>query len=239
MKIQKLALGALLMGTTMGVAQAQTEAGKLLLNGRVNYSQSKNEFNSISGSNLGNADEKRKSHTVGFSPQVGYFVVDNLVVGVALGFGTDKSTTSRTDYYLNPVSINYSETTTTYKNLNVGPFVRYYKMISEKTGFYGQLAGGYQRQLQKYSRHDFGSNTVDYDNESKTTGGYGSLVPGFVFFPTKKLGLDLTIGDLSYFKNKSKSQNVPADQGGYEGKNSGFAGNFGIQYLTVGASLHL
>lgn len=241
MSIKKTVLSVLLLGTAMGAAQAQTEAGKLLLSGQVNYNQSEGKSTSSSTDPtfpVAIIHQEIKQASFNFAPHVGFFVADNLALGISasLGSGSGKQTDIRDEagslgtYYRNDRT----------KGISAGPFVRYYKMLGEKMGFYGQLAGGYQRQTQNYSTRYSGNNGQgDYSSETESTGGYGALSPGFVFFPTQKLGIELTMGSLSYSKSESKLQNAQPYQGSSEGSSSSFGANFGLHYLAVGASFHL
>lgn len=240
MKIKKSVLSTLLLGTTIGAAQAQTEAGKLLLSGQVNYSQSKNEFNSTSTNPtlpLATLYHESKRASFSFSPQVGFFVADNLAIGVGVSLNSDRVKENRNESG-NPYTYNYNSKN---KGVTIGPFVRYYKMLGEKTGFYGQLAGGYQHQTQENTTNNSGNNgNNNYSYETKSNGSYGNLVPGFVFFPTPKIGLELTVGSLSYSKSKSELvRSSQPYQETSEGSSSGFGANFGLQYLAIGASFHL
>ena len=243
MRTQKTIVSALALSLTIGVAQAQTEAGKVLLNGRINYSQSTNESNTtgIVTNPNGPNSQKSKQSSFSFLPQIGFFVADNLAIG--LSGSTSSTKQKQTQYYGGPnitpstsASIDEYET----KALSVGPFVRYYKMASEKVGFYGQLAGGYQRLKQESSTTYTGVNPPNgYNSDFKSTGGFASLMPGFVFFPTEKIGLELTVGNLSYYKTKGKPESTSPGQSSYEGTSSSFAADFGLQYITAGISFHL
>jgi hypothetical protein len=242
MKIKKTVLSTLLLSTAIGTAQAQTAAGKLLLSSQINYNRSKGESNSTStdpNSPLNSLHQESEQTSFNFSPQIGFFVANNLALGI---------TTSLNSGRLNDTSIREengnlgaSSRNDRTKGVAIGPFVRYYKMLGEKMGFYGQLSGGYQRQTQNYSSNYLGSNGQEnYWSETKSTGGYGTLAPGFVFFPTPKIGLELTTGGLSYSRSKSKLvQSSQPYQSNSEGSSSGLGANFGLRYLAIGASFHL
>lgn len=222
----------------MGAVQAQTEAGKLLLSGQVNYSQSKGESNSTDPNFLSTVNQESEQAYFNFSPQAGFFVANNLALGISATLSSGRSKETRNENgNLNTSSYRDDKS----KGVAIGPFVRYYKMLGEKLGFYGQLSGGYQRQTQENNTRYSGNNgNGNYSYETKLTGGYGTLAPGFVFFPTQKIGLELTVGSLSYFKSKNKLvQSSSPYQGSSEGSSSSSGANFGLQYLAVGASFHL
>ncbi|WP_022825798.1 hypothetical protein [Hymenobacter norwichensis] len=239
MSIKKSVSSILLLGTAIGTAQAQTEAGKLLVSGQVNYYQSKGESTSTTPSgSVANVQQDSKQSSFNFAPQIGFFVADNLALGIRGSVGSGKNIETRNDNG-SPNTYHRNDRT---KGATIGPFVRYYKMLGERVAFYGQLAGGYQRQIQNNSSYYSGINNEEYySSEAKSTGGFATLSPGFVFFPTPKLGLELTVGGLSYTASKSEStfQSNQSYQTNYEGTSSSFGANFGLQYLAVGASFHL
>lgn len=233
-------MSALLMGTTMGVAQAQTESGKLLISSTVNYSHYNNESSS-NGSAVypGYMDAKYRGYSFNLSPQAGFFIADNLAIGFDFGVGTSSQKDTRTEYSSTYNTFLYYNAKVTNKTVNVGPFVRYYKMLGEKAGLYSQLSGGYQRQIGKQNSEYTGDTNRNDTYETKTTGGYASLIPGFVYFPSKKFGIDLAMGGFNFNRTKSKTHNDFAWQESSKSTVSSLAANFGIQYLSVGASLYL
>lgn len=239
MRTQKTIVGALALSLTIGAAQAQTEAGKLLVSGQVNYYNSEGESTSANPSgSVANVQQDSKQFSFNFAPQVGFFVADNLALGIRGSVGSGKTIETRNDNG-SPSTYHRNDRT---KGVTIGPFVRYYKMLGEKIAFYGQLAGGYQRQTQNNSSYYSGiSNEEYYSSEAKSTGSFATLSPGFIFFPTPKLGLELTVGGLSYTTSESEStfQSNQSYQTNYEGSSSSFGANFGLQYLAVGASFHL
>ncbi|MBO0359474.1 hypothetical protein J0X19_16040 [Hymenobacter sp. BT186] len=240
MRTQKTIVSALALSLTIGAAQAQTEAGKLLISGQVNYAQSESESNTTNaGLPPTTIKQEAKQSGFNFAPQLGFFVADRLAVGVVGVTSTSKRTDNRTESFSGSSEFvnKYTYRNTT---VSVGPFVRYYTMIMENLGFYGQLSGGYQRQTNKNSSDTRGQNgTQSYSYENKATGGYGNLTPGFVYFPTKKIGIELTLGNLVYSKLKNKQQNGQLQPGSSEGSSSDFGANFGLQNLAIGASFHL
>lgn len=92
------------------LSQAQTEKGKFIMGGSssFDFSSSKSKWKTD------NADgEDGKSSTMEFSPQVGYFVIDNLALGVELPVNISSQTDEDDDKF----------TTTT---IAVAPFARIY-----------------------------------------------------------------------------------------------------------------
>ncbi|WP_156109099.1 hypothetical protein [Hymenobacter sp. APR13] len=223
--MKKLATSLLLLGAATA-AHAQTSAGTVLLGGSVGYGYSKDE------GSYGSSQSERTRYEFSFSPTAGYFVADNLAVGLAGTIQTDKRKEPYIDYNQASSPAYSFEFTSSYKS--IGPFVRYYKMLSEKAGFYGQLAGGYRT-----GHSSSESNAPLFESsDGKYRGSYATLMPGFVFFPTPKFGLELTSGNLGYFNNKN-TQEPTQQRPRQENKSSGFGAYFGLQNLTIGASFYL
>ncbi|MBX2915910.1 MAG: porin family protein [Cyclobacteriaceae bacterium] len=158
---------------------AQTTAGSISLAGGLEYSSNKSE------NVYGNVDYS--SSSLNFRPSAGYFVIDNLEVGLQLGIGSGKSQYE-------------GSAETKNSTFQVGPFARYYKFTSnERFAFTGTLS------------FQIGSGTSSTgQNELKTGSTSVSLVPGFTYFLSDKWALDFQlqgIGFTSYDPNKDVDNN--------------------------------
>ena len=122
-------VATLLLGA--GAAQAQLSAGHLLVGGSAGYSKDTPADSA--------ANRESWTTTGNFSPRAGYFIKDNLVVGLDITF---RGTRSVSDIDVPSSDGNdgfeQKETTTT-TTRQFGPFVRYYKPVSEKAAFFGHL----------------------------------------------------------------------------------------------------
>ncbi|SHI42874.1 hypothetical protein SAMN02745146_0850 [Hymenobacter daecheongensis DSM 21074] len=232
--MQKFVLSTLLAGATISVAQAQTKPGTVLLGGSVSYNSGKSEATTSQASTIPKLATDISSRQVSFSPQVGFFVANNLVLGLNAGVSSDKTTSSQDSYSGVGTPVAYANEEIL-KELHLGPFVRYYHMFGEKAGLYGQVGGGYHRS----TRENSSEVPFSYDSESKTTGGYANLLPGFVYFPTPKIGLELTMGNIFYSKSSYTSQVLSPNKSESKGNSNRFGANFGLHQLAVGASFHL
>jgi len=86
---------------------------------------------SLGFSSTNNKNLDTKSNTFNFTPKVGYFLNDDLAVGVQLDFGTAKSSTSGTDTSKN-------------SNIGIGAFGRYYFLdLGKRFKTYTELGVGY------------------------------------------------------------------------------------------------
>ncbi|MCW5911566.1 MAG: porin family protein [Cyclobacteriaceae bacterium] len=158
---------------------AQTTQGSLTLGGGFEYYSDKSE------NAYGNSDYSTSSFQ--FLPNVGYFVVDNLEVGIRFGILSGKSGYQGS---------NQTKSTA----FSAGPYARYYKFTSnERFAFTGAVGVS------------FASGKTSNGNFETKTGSVGiSIAPGFAYFLTERWGLDFQlegIGFTSYDPNKDVDNN--------------------------------
>ncbi|UYZ58458.1 outer membrane beta-barrel protein [Hymenobacter latericus] len=213
-----LGWAALLMGATAISAQAQIPAGTVLVGGSAGYSRTSVQAYPIIANASG---PESKSRNVSFRPQVGYFISDNLALGIDGHLSADKHQTTGQD-------------TRRYLEYSVGPFVRYYKMLGESQfGLVGTLGAGYRENWDKYKWYDPRAN---YHGR----GGYAEFTPGVVYFPVPKVGIEASFGNIgySYFRNKQEQPtNAQVERQQYTSKS--FGANLGLRSFALGASLYL
>ena len=148
------------------VLNAQTTQGTFSLGGSVGISNDKEETDG----------EDIRSSEFNFSPSVGYFVIDNLMVGANLtilngkeddGFGGDDK----------------------YSAFFFGPFARFYKFTSnEKFAFFAE--GGLQFGTYK--------DKPDGANETKSGAFNFYISPGFAYFFNEHWVVDLSFPAISF-----------------------------------------
>jgi outer membrane protein len=146
--------------------KAQTVQGTFSVGGAVGVSNEKDE----------NDGEDTRSSEFNFSPSVGYFVIDNLMVGANLsivngkeddGFGGDDK----------------------YSAFFFGPFARYYKFTSnEQFAFFAE--GGFQFGTYK--------DKPDGQNETKAGAFQFYVSPGFAYFFNEHWVVDLSFQAISF-----------------------------------------
>ena len=216
------------------LAQAQSiPAGTVSLGGNVGYSRSTNSSSNSSNSN--NSITYTAESTVSqfsFSPSVGYFVADDLAIGLTLGYQANRKPYTTYTPAQGTVRAQLDPTTT----FRLGVYGQYYKMLSEQFGFLGTLGGGYQT-LRDYAYTSNSNNALI--SELKASGYYAELTPGIVFFPIPKLGLTASIGSLAFNR---LSYDYPTNAGtapnGYESKTSTFGASFGLSQLQFGGTYY-
>ncbi len=178
---------------------AQTTQGSFSLGGTIGVTNTKDETNG----------EDIRYSQFRFQPSVGYFAVDNLMVGLNLnliaekeddGFGGD----DKANTFL------------------IGPFARYYKFTSnEKFAFFGELGTL------------FGTQTDKPDGQNETKSGTFSiyLSPGFSYFFNEHWAADLTLQGISF---SSYDQDKDADNDKFTVFNFGvssFNPSIGVRYF--------
>jgi len=119
-------------------------------------------------------------------PSVGYFVDNNFAIGTGVGYNYDKKVSANR---LNEAFV-------------VAPFGRYYVGLSDQFKFFGQLSVPMA----------FGNNKV-VDNNGDTGAKVGTttsigvnVAPGFAFFPTKRIGIEVSVNGLGYAHNQVKAE---------------------------------
>lgn len=123
-----------------------------------------------------------KTSNFNLSPKAGYFVTNNIALGVQLGYTTQKETTETP---LGDVEDKAS-------SLEIGAFGRYYFTPARNFSFFGQLSAGYV------------SSKVEPDGgpEAKEDGFNVALAPGISYFVSDHIALEATFGILGYRTTK-------------------------------------
>ena len=217
-------LAALAIGATEARAQS-IAAGTISLGGSIGYSTRTDKSEYKLGNNM-YTDEFTQSQ-FRFSPSVGYFFADNLAIGLNLGYAATKSTVAFSGPGRNtPNSLDAATT------LRVGPYVQYYKMLTEQFGVLGTLGAGYQRGFTPSFVNNSTGNVLD----TKSSGFYAGLTPGIIFFPIPKFGISASVGSLGYERlGVTRSD----DSDGESRTISNFGAGFGFDQLLLGGTFYI
>ncbi len=176
--IATLAIGASLQ------TSAQTEEGNILVAGKSN-------FQALSSSNSWKSDVDKGVDTkiiqLNFTPTVGYFVIDNLAIGVMFSM-----------YYSSENEDDGSEKTNTLTVLM--PFARYY-FGAEVIRPFVELAAGLGNQKTYYN-----SVNESFDFDSYASVKTGQMSGGIDFFLNDNVALELGLG-YAYSSYKPKDDN--------------------------------
>ena len=154
----------------MMAMNSPTQQGKWLVGASIGFNSGKDETAGVEGV---------KNNTLLFQPAVSYFIKDDLAIGLVLGLASYKQQVAGVD----------NKKTS---GLSIAPSVRYYMPIGNRVKFYGQLLvpiGSEKTTL-------LGGAAVD--TKTQTMG--VNLIPGFAFFPSQKISLELNLGSI-YFQS--------------------------------------
>lgn len=153
----------------MMAMNSPTQQGKWLVGANIGFNSFKAEVAGVEGP---------KTNTLLFQPAVSYFIKDDLAVGLVLGIGSKKRQLAGVDDFKA-------------SGLSVAPSVRYYMPIGNRVKFYGQLLvpiGSEKTTLDGGAAVDVKTQTMGIN-----------LIPGFAFFPSPKISLELNLGSI-YFQ---------------------------------------
>ncbi|MCS7027529.1 MAG: hypothetical protein NZ519_02085 [Bacteroidia bacterium] len=178
----------LFVGGALGVA---TQSGK---------SKTKNNSN-----NQVTETETPKFSSFSIMPRVGYFVTDNIGVGLMLGYQRNMEQTIEELTNTPSFGVTTTRTTTTREGIfNVGLFGRYAQQLGEGDFYiYGDLSLGIASGSSKIEVKDKPSNsstvtTKEEDGPKISVTSIG-IAPGILYFPTKKIGLEASLGNIFGF----------------------------------------
>ena len=140
-----------------------------------------------------------------FSPKAGYFVSENIAVGVALGYTTTNSEVPNVEDYKTNM-------------FEAGVFGRYYFTPASQFSFFGELGVNFES-----SKEEQGN------AEAKANGFNVGLAPGISYFVSNCLALEASFGVLGYRTNEPDVDNAESTDTFAVGLNLSDI-NFGITY---------
>jgi len=149
-----------------------------------------------------------KTNTFTFSPKAGYFVSENIAVGLSLAYTSTKDEAP---------GIDGTEETKT-NSFGAGAFGRYYFTPASQFSIFGQLGAGFQS-----------DKTETGDVESKSNGFNVGLAPGVSYFVSEHFAIEATFGILGYNTSKPDADGAESTDEFNFGLNMSDI-NFGIVY---------
>jgi hypothetical protein len=212
-------------------AQATIKAGTVQLGGSIGYFQTKTEapysFNAGNGETITTQHADFKTFNV--TPSVGYFIADNLAIGILANYGKSSAINSYDTQYIGNEFQNS-------KQLSIGGFAKYYKMLSEQFGIAGLLGISYF-----HTAMDFANQYQHGEQTSK--GEEASITPSIVFFPIPRFAIGASIGSLLYSHQKTDLGNRTIN--GYSSPypdntltSSSFGAKFGLDQLAFSGTYY-
>jgi outer membrane protein W len=180
-------------------SHAQTEQGRILLGGSVGFSSGKNEQVDTAGKVLNTS----KVNSLGLTLRGGYFIADNVAVGLLVGFNTDKNKQETPG-----TAPSKSTGEQTNNSTSLGLFGRMYTSpVDRKFALFGQLDLAYT--MGKRTDEDVFVSSSGVSTSTKTRGernSFGVMIsPGVAFFLSDHIALEATFGAIGFSSGKDKS----------------------------------
>ena len=194
-------------------SQAQTTKGTVAFTGSLGYTQSKGKSDYKSDVILfeGFEPHRIEHSSLTLSPSIGYFIKDNLEVGISVfsSHSESKSIHHSGMYENGTVTLERQyNTLNNTKHIGLNVYARQYKFLTEKLAIYGTLSVGYNKAnlTSIYTLTDTASQVFENDNLYSTYA--AALSPGVTFFVSRKIGLNANLGALTY--NRYKREEIAA-----------------------------
>ena len=199
--MKKLLL-TLLVSSILMSAYSQTEKGKMFLGGQFSLSGNTNS--------MSDTLNRYDNHTtvLDITPNFGYFIADNLALGVSLDFGVNNSNNHFENSALSLSHTKNGSNDNTYI-YGIGGFARYYVNITDHFKFYTNFGLNYSLQLNKRTSFDnypgdLNSPSTKYYQEYQLSLITLEITPGLVYFVTPRIGMQAAFGNLNYTHSSSK-----------------------------------
>jgi len=200
-------------------ANAQYDQGAILLTGGLNFGTSSTKTTIKS---QGTTEEEIAFKSTDFSIDLmgGYFVADNLAVGLGFGFGSSSLTFDPDTEFEETMKTNL---------ITIMPFARYYIPYTNQVAFFGEAALGYSTGKMK----DIFGEEEDVLNVSGLSFG---IQPGFSLMLTDNIAFEMKYGFLGYV-----SSTLGVEDGDFSAKQttSNFGLNFDLSTLRLGLAVIL
>jgi hypothetical protein len=192
--------------------------GNKLISGSLQYSSIETDFSTNSSQAF-----YPNTTSFAFSPKLGFFVKPQWAIGMGVSYGYKKEFSNQLYYYNNSLSATEKIT----HSFSLTPFTRYYIPLGRQVAFFGQATGSYTMGSSKYRASD--ASPAD----AEVTGLNVYIMPGLVFFPSSKVGIECTLGEIGYHNTES----VGTTKSTYTTK--GFISRLGMEGLSFGVSLYI
>lgn len=199
----------------ISTCSAQITQGTTFVGGSGSYSKGASKYNQGQDYTF-----ESTGSSLNFNPKVGYFIADNMAVGLGINYYRNRSKSENNldnESYVNKQH-----------SFGINPFGRYYKMLGERAGFFGQLTVSYTKGQSKSN---------DFIQQKYSSVGAG-IAPGFVFFATPKIGIETTIGNLGFYHSDNKNFSQDPNNSN-ENTSNQFVANIEASNIFLGINFYL
>jgi hypothetical protein len=198
------------------------KSGTVNLGGNLNFGTSNQDFSSETNQNI------NKNTLFRIQPRFGYFVVNNVEIGIALDY-----THVNQNSLQQRQPVTESENTTT--TFGIIPYIRGYKSINKNLLLFVQGEIGYstiQSEFQNNSRNI----STGSGNEFRI-----GIKPGITYFISKRMALEASLGGLTYNNSNQDFESRNDDNTFNQSDSSGNSFNFSINPsdFLFGLSIYL
>ena len=219
MKNRFVTIGILLVCLS---AKGQFNQGGWVLSGAIGGSYTSSAFESDFGG--GSSTSNTVSRSFNLNMAAGYFIIDNLAVGITSGYTYNGTITENDNSTDKLFSHSYS----------IGGFARYYIPITNKLAFSTQL-GTFYRSRSSMLENITGS-TSTTTNEGTATIFQVAISPGFTYFISNRIGLNANLGNLAYSHEKLIDKQILGTQSRTVNRDEFM---FGLNSFSFGLSVFL
>lgn len=183
---------------SFGVITAQTEKGTFAISGQTGLGFTST---TVKYDSAGQPSDGPKTSSFNISPSLGYFIINNLEIGIVLDYRT--TTTKQQTTYFDPsgtgnniITIPYAtaDLKSTQKTLAIIPTATYY-FSKGKVRPYANVGLGFANIKEKNSASN---NTFLYSTSSNNSGFVWSTGAGLAYLVSKYVGFDLGLGYAQY-----------------------------------------
>jgi hypothetical protein len=191
---------------------SQVSTGNVFIGGGIEFSSVTNKQHTANSTMT-----MREYNSVFLTPSLGYFIADNIAIGVGFGFGRI------TETY--PFFGNDQDITTVY---GISPFLRKYWNLSDSFYLFGEGSIGVAS----------GTEKEKIDGNTETVGKFNffsvGIAPGLAFFPSEKFAFEFKFSLLSWEKYSDINPDNTDNRRNSTGINFGldtFAPSIGVYYF--------
>ena len=186
----------------ISLSQNQLELTRIMAGGNFSI----NNSNSKSADTLFNSGGVNTNYSI--NPRIGYFVSNNIVVGLGIAYSTSPQTNNSYYYYPNNITPYTDREEKVYSNylLTFSPFVRYYNYLTDKIALFFEGNAGYNFGKNKINNYSFlnDSSSNRSFSQSSRYGFSANILPGIIYFISKKFALEAALGSFNYTYNHTK-----------------------------------